>query len=234
MSGNPVSNYVIFAAGVGSRMNVDLPKWLVDIDGRGLFEYQLSQLSSFAGCIYIVCGYRAEAVCQQVSQFIDRQAGFIPQVCFIYNPDYRQSQVTSIARTLNSIPLNRRSFLIDGDLLFRSDIIESLHGRAETAVVVRSDVSRDAVIANASADRLISFDRGGDGNLEWANVAMYEPSELEQLSQICRDTTATHHFDLINELVRIGNRVRIQQSVVAEIDEPEDLPALKEFAKGLV
>jgi choline kinase len=235
---HPVSNYVIFAAGVGSRMNADLPKFLFDIDGRGVFEYQLSQLATFHGSIYIVCGYRAEAVCERVCKYVASDEGFTPQVCFVYNPDYEKSQVTSICRALRAAPLARTTFLIDGDMLFCRETIAALHSTPGTTVVVRSDVSRDAVIAYADNGQLASFRRsastaGSTGAVEWANIAKYDPRDLARLFELSADHSIPHHFELINQLIESGSRVRLHEDAVAEIDQPEDLPAAVTFARRL-
>ena len=238
MSLPAVSNYVIFAAGVGSRMNADVPKFLVDIDGRSVFEYQLRQLAKFPGCIYIVCGYRSDVVCDRVCKYIDTIDSFHPQVCFVYNPDYDKSQVTSIQRALQAAPHDRPTFLIDGDMLFRQQTIDDLQAKSGTHVVVRSDVSRDAVIARADDVRLIKFERIGttaidQGALEWANIAKYDPADLPALGQLAEDRNIPHHFELINRLVESGCHVGLHEDFVAEIDQPDDLPGAAEFARRL-
>jgi choline kinase len=228
-----VSNYVIFAAGTGSRLHAELPKFLVDVDGSGVFVHQLRQLSSFAGCVAIVCGYRAELVCQRVCEFVDSTTDFRPQLSFVYNPRYLQSQVTSIHCALNTVSLDRPTFLIDGDMLFAQQTIDQLHQQSGTAVAVRADISRDAVIANTEHGLLRRFERNGRGTSEWANIAKYDPADLSLLLELSRDDHVPHHFELLNELIAAQRSVRVLQAAVAEIDQCEDLPAAIDFVRNL-
>lgn len=233
MSRVDAPSYVIFGAGTGSRLGAGLPKLLVPIKGRPLFEYQLDQLRDQPGSVYVVCGFQAATVRRAVEQYVRQTPGFKPHMNFIFNEQFAASQVTSIARALETISIDRPAYFIDGDLLFQRASVDALGPCPRTTVVVRRDVSADAVLAVTDRDRLIRFERGGGSGLEWANLVKYVPRDLSCLAVLATESTALHQFELINLLAQQGADVGYEVAEVAEIDRREDLEAAAAFVDRL-
>lgn len=226
------ANYIIFAAGMGSRLNAGLPKCLVPLDDRCLFEYQLSQLQGLTGNLVVVCGFMADQVCER---FISKIGNFEIDLNlgFLLNPEFRQSQLTSIRCALEYTPRHLPTYLIDGDMLFERQSIVDLERSPHTAVLVRSDITNDAVIAEMQGDRLIRFARNGSGNREWANLAKYLPEDRECLQRCAAAPNIRHHFEVLNLMMSEGCSIDWRCGNVAEVDEPDDLKTAIEFARRL-
>lgn len=72
---------VISAAGLGSRLELNMPKCLVEIGGRKVIDYQLDLLREIED-LRIVVGFMEEAVISHVREIRN-------DVLFVRNPDYR-------------------------------------------------------------------------------------------------------------------------------------------------
>ncbi|MCA9034584.1 MAG: NTP transferase domain-containing protein [Planctomycetaceae bacterium] len=226
-------NVVIFAAGKGSRLNIGLPKSLANIEGQRLFELQLKQLSGTNCAVYVVCGYKANALFGAVSEFLESGNVQIPVVSFIYNPEYELSQVVSIKYALSAVPLNCPTIFIDGDILFNRETIVQFFASDSTSVLVRNDISSDAVVGDVEDGRLVHFRRDGIGDCEWANIAKYAVPDLEKLFNAANESNCIHHFEIINDLVAKGVSVNVIRGHVAELDTHADLTDMKKFIQSM-
>lgn len=218
-------NVVIFAAGRGTRLDACLPKFLVGVAGRPVFEHQLQAMRHLDAQVYIVCGFRAAVLCHLVLE----DAPWRKNLTFIYNDDYEQSQVGSIRRALDVIPLSRRAIFVDGDMLFRPEAVEHLAAADDTRVVLRRTITADGVIAKVDTDRVVEFRREATGELEWGNLAVYQSDAAEELRLIVDSPEHVYHYELINELIRRGYCVRYDVSPLAEIDDGADIHGAELF-----
>jgi len=226
-------NFVIFSAGIGARLGFGMPEFLVRIAERPLYEYQLEQLQMLPGALHIVCGFQASTVRDEVDRYVSRTPGFIPQLSFIHNDQFESPQVTSISCALKTISLDRPTYFIDGDLLFHRDVLNALSKCPRTTVVVRREVSPDAVLAATDQGRLKRFKRGGTGNVEGANIVKYEPEDLVKLASLAAQGSVTHHFELINQLIEAGVEVGFEVGEISEVDQPEDIARAAAFVARL-
>lgn len=217
---------VIFAAGQGKRLGAGKPKCLMEISGQPIFKYQLTELSNLPMQIYIVCGFRADLL---TSTFLTSTPP--GNLSFIYNDRYLEPQSISIKRALQAIPKDRPALFIDGDLLFKRATIELFLNASGNAVLLRECISKDAVIATVSNGKLSGFQRKPSGQLEWANIARYEPSTLDILAGLT--FKETHHFELINSLVGKGTFFSTIIAETSELDEPSDIPDVQKYVSGL-
>ncbi len=221
-------NCVIFAAGVGSRLAATQPKAMLKIAGLPIFAHQLKILQDFDVRIYFVCGYKASSFCDLVLSTVESGACCVNQLSFIYNPNYRNPQIESIKRALDCIPSDQDALFIDGDMLFSRKSITSILAADRSAVLVRNDISADAVVAETDGNVLRGFSRRGKGSLEWANVAKYKSVDLRRLRAITYDSGAVHHFETINSLAAVSE-IQVVTGEVAEVDELGDIPLAELF-----
>lgn len=237
MNNDQHTNYVIFAAGVGSRLGRGVPKFVANVLDRPLCDWVLPQLVALGGRVFIVCGHQAELVVQTVARWYDKSASTHSPCCFIFNPNYLGPQAISIAAALQMIDRSNPTYFIDGDLIMSSQTLQSLQGQDRTTALVRRDLTSDPVFAEYSDERLIRFarppiDTQKQGDLEWANIIRYQPRDLELLSSIALDTEAKHHFHLINQCVQAGSEIGLIEGELCEIDNEVDLQQTERFLQS--
>ncbi len=227
-------NVVIFAAGRGSRLGASVPKFLVEVDGDPIFVHQLRALQPLGGQVYVVCGYRASILFPLMMEDLgSRHPDLRRNLSFIYNDDFKQSQIISIRRALDVVAPTRPTLFIDGDMLFRPEAAQALAAATETTVLLRETITSDGVIANVEADRLLGFERRREGQLEWGNLAFYTPASLTMMGRLADPQKLTYHYDVVNALVTAGVSVGYHIAPLAEVDEALDMPEAQRFvAKG--
>ncbi len=225
---------VIFAAGRGSRLGVSVPKFVVEVASKPIYFHQLDVLSNLDCQLYIVCGYRAGLLVQLMLEDLDNTS-IRRKLTFIYNENYRSGQSGSIARVLETIPLDRPAIFIDGDMLFSWSSIESLLANATSTVMLRHNPTRDGVMANLDGKgQLKGFTRNGPGKLEWGNLALYQPVVLQSFKSILADSDCQHHFELINTAIAKGTTLEHVIGELAEIDEASDLVIAADYVRRVL
>ncbi|MCG3148408.1 MAG: hypothetical protein PCFJNLEI_01851 [Verrucomicrobiae bacterium] len=104
----PVKYAIISAAGMGSRLELNMPKCMVEIAGRRIVDYQLDLLKEVEH-VRIVVGFMEEQVIDHVRRLRD-------DVVFVRNPQF-QTTSNSYSLYLATHDLREAFFAIDGDLL---------------------------------------------------------------------------------------------------------------------
>lgn len=108
---------VILAAGDGSRLGLNLPKCLIDINGKTVIERLYEILDPYVDTIVLVLGYKAEEVKAKTTH--------LKKLVYIENPEYATTE------TYYSLWLARKYasdgfYLIDGDMVIEKEIFESI------------------------------------------------------------------------------------------------------------
>jgi len=163
-----VKNVVICAAGLGSRLGLDMPKCLVKLGKHRLIYYLLDILKDVEN-IRIVVGFKEEDV-------IDYVKNIREDVVFVRNPDY-SSTTNAYSLHLGSHDLKEPFMSIDGDMILDSenfklftdaiDINEDLIGLTKAK-------TEDAVFAKTDKNEFITeFSRKPISNYEWCGVAYF-------------------------------------------------------------
>lgn len=196
---------IIAAAGSGTRLGAGIPKCLIKIGGRAIFEYQLKAFE-WADEIRMVVGYMAEEVIQRVS-------AINPNVVFIKNPDY-SSTTTLQSNFLGAQGLKGNTLFIDGDMLIDQATARQLLKEYESGIPfvgVSHELSEIPVYTGVENGQVqwFSFDRYAE--YEWANIAMVDPQELEY--------NPTHFYVQLEKILPI-RAVSVKR---LEVDTPEDL-----------
>jgi choline kinase len=117
---NPVTNVVILAAGMGTRLGRPYPKPLTPLaDGRSILRQQLDHLRATFGArahICVVVGFKLGLIMEAAA----------PDAVFVYNELYDQTNTSkSLLRALRLAPPGGVLWL-NGDVVFTPGLLDSL------------------------------------------------------------------------------------------------------------
>jgi len=136
-------NVIIPAAGIGTRLlplTRDTPKCLVEVEGRALLYYLLSDLKKLdVEKVIIVTGYKGD----MIEKFLDNHPEF-PSVVCIRNDRYETTN------SIVSLNVSRRFWnedfcIIDSDLLVRADLLEHLIKSKNTCLFIDNSRSPGSI-----------------------------------------------------------------------------------------
>lgn len=207
-----IRTVVISAAGVGSRLGLNRPKCLIEIDNITLIGNILKKCQEIPN-VYIVVGFMENDVIQEVLKHRT-------DVVFVRNPDFAVTSNThSIALASNH--LIERILIIDGDTYFeKEDIAKILSVATDSNQVVGiTEVkTEDAVYVKLSEEgKVLGFSREPISGYEWTGIGVIDPIKLEHVEGF-----VYLHIEkqLPAEAVKISSW---------EIDTPNDLQNLRDF-----
>jgi len=161
-----IKNAVISAAGMGTRLGLNMPKCLLKFNGISIIKHQLSLLKNIES-IRVVVGFMEEDV-------IDEVKSFRKDVIFVRNPNYQNTSNTySISLAMEGI--KEPSLLIDGDLLINKDsfnnFIKSFDNK-NTLVGITKASTDDAVYVKLNKQKEVqNFSRKIKSDYEWSGIA---------------------------------------------------------------
>lgn len=161
-----VNHVVISAAGIGSRLGLDMPKCLVKLGKERLIYYLLDVLKDVPN-VRIVVGFKEKEVIEYVKRIRK-------DVVFVRNPDYNKT-TNSYSLYLGSHDLNEPFITIDGDMiidqknfdLFRNSVIPG-----KDLLGITRAKTEDAVFVKLDNKGWISeFSRDPISEYEWSGIA---------------------------------------------------------------
>lgn len=196
---------VIAAAGKGNRLGAGVPKCLVKVNGRYVFEYLLEAFS-WADEIRMVVGYKAEEVISCVLKIY-------PNVIFVPNEAY-DSTTTLQSNCVGAKDLEGNVLFVDGDMILSKQTAKDLYKKYEDNeefVGVATDISETPVYTGVEQENVEWFSYEKKSGFEWANVALFSAKKLEY--------NHTHFFVQIQKFLPM-KAVKIER---LEIDTPVDL-----------
>ncbi|HOB54411.1 MAG TPA: NTP transferase domain-containing protein [Acidobacteriota bacterium] len=160
-----VKHAIISAAGLGSRLGLDMPKCLLQINHKPIIEYQLELLRTVED-VRVVVGFLED-------QVIDTIKRLRRDVVFIRNPLYRTTS-TSYSLHLATKDLQDSFLIIDGDLLINPKSFETFlqrcNGQASIIGITRAK-TEDAVFVEVQNQQIVRFHRRPQTDYEWCGVA---------------------------------------------------------------
>ena len=206
-AGRLVKHAVISAAGLGSRLELNIPKCLVDIGTRKIIDYQLDLLRDIEN-VRLVVGFMEDTVIDHVVRIRD-------DVLFVRNPDY-QSTSNSYSLHLATKDLTEPFLTIDGDLLIEPQSFEDFLGccdGGESIVGVTETKSEEAVFAHLDCgeETVRAFSLDEKSAYEWSGIAYLKNVDIQK--------NAGFVFREIGRFLPLP----IQKIACHEIDTPEDL-----------
>ncbi|MEI2682599.1 NTP transferase domain-containing protein [Erwinia aphidicola] len=166
-----VKNAVISAAGIGSRLGLNLPKCLIEIAGKSLLQYHFERLTDIEN-VWLVVGFQEEAVINEAKKIR-------PDCIIVRNPDYMNTNtLQSIWRVARH--LKEKFLIIDADTLIQNESFEDFISKAKGSnhlIGVSSWTTHDGVRTNLDKEegQVISFTRELISDYEWTGIAIVSP-----------------------------------------------------------
>lgn len=170
-----VKHAVIAAAGVGSRLGMNLPKCLVHAGGRCIIDYQLDLLTEVED-VRVVIGFHHERVIEHVNSVR-------PDVTFVCNHEYAQTT------TLQSVYLGAKGLsvpflVIDGDVILEPHSFRKFLAACDTTMpltAITPAASTDAIYAmvDSTGSVLQALTRTPNSPWEWPGISYLPPAMIE-------------------------------------------------------
>lgn len=171
-----VKRAIFLAAGFGSRLvpvTLQVPKPLILVKGRRIIETMLDAVVA-AGIpeIYIVRGYLGEQFDQLLEQY--------PQIVFLDNPAYRESNNISSAMLVKE--LFGGAYVLDSDLyLMNPELIRPFeYGSSYTGVFVEKTDDWRLVMKNG---KVTGMKIGGTDCYHMYNITFWQPEDGEKFAR---------------------------------------------------
>ncbi|MGN0620280.1 MAG: NTP transferase domain-containing protein [Porcipelethomonas sp.] len=201
---NKIKTAVIAAAGLGSRLNKNKPKCLVEVNGHKIIEYQLEVLKDIPD-VRIVVGYKSDEVIDVVRRIRN-------DVKIIVNEHYDKTN-TLQSYYLGCNDLHDYFILLDGDIIpHKQSFNEFIDRRAENCVGICEVETEDAVFVHIDQNNEITgFSRTEKSEYEWSNIAIIHSDILVYEN--------TYVYEQIEKFIPVKTSV-IKR---LEIDTPGDL-----------
>ena len=208
-----IKNAVICAAGLGSRLGLDLPKCLVEIGQHRLVYYLLKLLKDVEN-IRIVVGFKEKEVMDYVKRIRK-------DVVFVRNPDYKTT-TNAYSLYLGTHDLKEPFLTVDGDMIvdidsFRQfadicspgkDIIGITRAKTDDAVFVAMDENNE--ITQFSRERISEYEWSGIGyfsNIKIRKEGHYVYQELEDYLPIHGQMIDCYEIDTPSDLAKAYNEI---------------------------
>ena len=161
-----IKHAIISAAGMGTRIGLNMPKCLLKFDGVSIIEHQLNLLKDIED-IRIVVGFMEESVIK-VARNVRKD------IVFVRNPNYQTTSNThSISLATKS--LNKPTILIDGDLLINkenfSKFTNQYDGKNPLVGITKSNTDNAVYVETDKRNEIIKFDPHKKSEYEWSGVA---------------------------------------------------------------
>ena len=169
---------VINAAGVGSRLGLNIPKSLVSIHGRQLIDWQFSVIPSDIEVIVVV-GFKGRELADTVKKLR-------PDASIVINHNYHQTQAAGSFKLGAKIG-GSRLLSLDGDLLTTEAILKKFIYSESNLLGLSQVNSVTPVYSEVSKDNVINFSYEVETSFEWTGLA--------NLSRdLCADLGERHMF----------------------------------------
>lgn len=209
---------LIAAAGIGSRLGMNMPKCLVEVNGRSLLERLLADVLAEERDVRLIVGFLADEVIAAARKVRD-------DVIIVRNPSFRDTSVRH-SFWLAARHIDESCIVIDGDTLIDPRSYRAFRQAAEhtsTLVGLTPTQTTDAVFASAGGNPLevTGFSRVQAARHEWCGVAKLPSRTFAEPND--------YVFQCIERLLPAPAYVLD----VAEVDTQADLANACAFAKRI-
>ena len=164
---------IICAAGMGSRLGLDMPKCLVEVGGHKMIYYLLKQLADFDE-VRVVVGFREEEVIKYVKSIR-------PDTVFVRNSDYSRT-TNAYSLFLGTHDLKTSFITIDGDMIVDPASFASFVNKCQGDEIIlglAEAKTEDAVFVETDPQgTVLGFSRDPISKKEWSGIA-FVPSPFK-------------------------------------------------------
>jgi len=137
------NTYILLVAGIGKRLlpiTKNTPKCLARLDEKiTLLDLTLSQLNHFGGNIILVCGYKKEKIKDNIKKKINSYQNLTFNI--VENDGKFKENFYSVYLGLTNTNLKKDVVIINGDVIFETNILMKLINEKNTSMVI--DKRRD-------------------------------------------------------------------------------------------
>ncbi len=173
-----VNNVIICAAGLGSRLGLDMPKCLVKVGTHRIIYYLLEVLKDVPN-IRIVVGFKEEEVINYVRSIRE-------DVVFVRNPNY-QTTTNAYSLYLGSHDIKEPFMNIDGDMLISKTqfqyFVDNIK-EGEDLIGVTKSYTQDAVFVGLNERNQVErFSRDKISDLEWTGISYFVNAKITKEGQ---------------------------------------------------
>lgn len=222
---------IVLCAGQGSRLGMNIPKCLVQINNQTLLENIIRAVLPHDNHMefIVVSGFKSDLVETEVQYLRDTLHSLIHVV---HNIDAEKYSIIRSLQAAASLIKDETILRISGDLFFDRDntLGELMRSQHTTLAIQRCPAQRGLTpVAHFSLNsELISLQLTIPEVLdwEWADLEIYKHNNYQHLLEDSNDFMAlgNHHFNLINRCMDNGMYIKVRGiKGVYEIDTPEDL-----------
>ena len=198
-----MTQIVILAAGMGSRLGRSLPKPLTELaDGRTIMQQQFDNIRFAFGSnaqVTIVVGYKLEHIIEA-----------FPEASFVYNEQYDQTNTSkSLMRALQaSAP--------GGVLWMNGDVVFDPMALERAAALVAREQSFVSVNTAKVSDEEVKYTTTPEGYIkELSKTVVGGHGEAVGINYVSRDDKAA----LLRQLKRVGDQDYFERGIEVAIDE---------------
>lgn len=198
---------IISAAGLGSRLGLNMPKCLVKINDRAIIDYQLELLKDVEN-VRVVVGFMEDDVIDYVKSIRD-------DVLFVRNP-YFSTTSNCFSLYLATYDIKEEFVTIDGDLLIPRKSFRKFKNeikKGQSLIGITKSKTEDAVFVDydEKTGKIKEFRRDINFGYEWSGLANLSKIKINKESQYI------YHI-LEQNLPLLGCEIEC-----FEIDTPADL-----------
>ena len=209
---------LIAAAGIGSRLGMNLPKALVEVNGRSILERLLTDVLGDERDVRLIVGFRADEVIACARRVRD-------DVIIVRNPSFRDTSVRH-SFWLAARHIQQPCYVIDGDTLVDPKAWRAFKQRADgmdTLIGVTPSSTTDAVFTRLTPDGrdITAFTRTEPQSHEWCGVAKLSPRLFDQ------------KHDYVFQCIDAALPAPAHVLEVAEVDTQADLALAEAFARRI-
>lgn len=201
---------VINAAGIGSRLGMNKPKCLIEINDLPIIEHQLRALSNYHELV-IVVGYQAREVINKVKSLRDN-------VTIAFNHRYLENG-TAASLKIGARFGKNQIISVDGDILFSLVDFERFAKSSSSCIGIMGVKTDEPVFVELSNDKLVlGLSQQKKTDHEWTGLLKMTKEKIMQFGN-------GHVFPNIVENLPI-NQIPVD---CMEIDYPDDIRKMQKW-----
>ncbi|MDR7119209.1 NTP transferase domain-containing protein [Rheinheimera soli] len=159
---------VISAAGMGTRLGLNKPKCLVEINGKPIIDHLLDLLKEIEQ-VRIVVGFME-------TELIDHVKRIRKDVVFVRNPEYKTTS-NSHSLWLASKDINEAFLAIDGDMIIEpksfKTFLSQCDGKKNIIGVAVAKTEEAVFVELDQQQQVTSFFRAPASGIEWCGIACF-------------------------------------------------------------